>query len=79
MQTVYVSWEKPKGGEEIDTYEVKWKALSSGGSQIPHIKGHTFYDIYVSNLESDRAYDFEVIATNIAGNSKSNIVTVHMK
>ena len=83
MQTVYVSWGKPQGGEEIKTYEVSLKktgeATSSGNFQIDHVKGKTFYDMFVNNLESGEKYDFEVTATNIAGSSKSNTVTVQMK
>ena len=75
--------EKPAGGEQIDTYKVIWiksgDIICSGESQIAHVKGNTFYDMFVSNLESGQIYHLEITATNIGGSSKSNTVTVQLK
>jgi hypothetical protein len=77
-----VKWKEPKkkNAEKLDSYTVKYCRIQECrdlGDKMPRVSvAHNFTSTVVGGLQAFSNYSVQVIASNKAGKSKSDVTTV---
>ena len=71
--SICVGWKKPKGGQEINEYELEWQKQSSNkmeSDSTPHYVNTDFYEYTISELQPGERVTVAITASNSAGTSQ---------
>ena len=69
---LFVSWNKPDGGDDINRYLVRWYKYGGtfqfvGHKYVDHIREKITYIVNITNLQSGIKYQVQVRAENFEG------------
>ena len=79
--TMKVSWNKPDGGDAIDTYDLEWIPILNTrpieSLSVKHQNGRAEYSQHQSDLTPGEIYDVKISAKNKVGwNSTSQFFAI---